>query len=158
MPTLVLVTPIQAPIERCFDAARSLDAHVRTAAATNERIVSTHTNDLLELHDFVTFEAVHLGVRQQLTAQIVEFERPARFVDEMRRGAFAQLRHVHEFRTDGNGTVMTDTITWTSPFGPLGRLADMVLVRPHLERFLRRKQSALAQLIETSFALDHGVP
>jgi ligand-binding SRPBCC domain-containing protein len=150
MPTIVVVTQIVAPIEACFDAARSLDAHVRTAADTDERIVSTHNTDLLKLHDVVTFEARHLGLRQRLTAQVVEFTYPTRFVDEMRRGPFSRLRHVHQFHTEGPQTIMTDTLSWTSPGGPFGRLADAWLVRPHLTRFLRRKQTALKHLIETT--------
>ncbi len=68
---------------RCFDLARSLSVHVQTTAKTREKIVSAHKSDLLELGDEVTFEATHLGIRQQLTSRIVEFDRPNRFVDQM---------------------------------------------------------------------------
>jgi len=34
MPRIVLAVEIAAPIERCFDLARSIDAHVRSTAAT----------------------------------------------------------------------------------------------------------------------------
>lgn len=78
MTTVVIETRIAAPIERCFDLARDVDAHVRSSAATRERVVGGRTTGLLELGDTVTFEGVHLGVRQRLTSRITEFDRPRR--------------------------------------------------------------------------------
>ncbi len=146
---IVVTTRILAPLERCFDLARDVDAHVRTAADTSERVVAGRTTGLLELGDSVTFEGVHFGVRQRLSAHITEFDRPRWFVDEMTQGAFTSMRHVHEFRTEGAETVMTDTMTWQSPFGLLGRLFDALVLRAHLTRFLQTKQSALKRLAET---------
>ena len=143
MSTIVVATRIAAPIEACFDLARDVDAHVRTASFTGERIVAGRATGLLELGDTLTFEAVHLGFRRRLTAVIVEFDRPHRFVDAMTRGAFSSLRHVHEFTFESGQTLMTDTLTWRSPLGPLGLLADRLFVARHLRDFLVAKQSRL---------------
>jgi ligand-binding SRPBCC domain-containing protein len=148
MPTIVVTTRIAAPVDRCFDLARDVDAHVRTSAGTGERVVAGRMSGLLELGDTVTFEGVHLGVRQRLAARIAELDRPHRFVDEMTQGAFAAMRHVHEFTTEGGVTVMTDTITWRSPLGLLGRIADALVLRNHLRQFLLTKQAALKVLAE----------
>src|SRR6185295_765057 len=120
MTTVVIETRIAAPIELCFDLARDVDTHLRTSARTGERAVAGKTSRLLDLGDVVKFEAVHFGVRQQLTSKIVEFDRPRRFVDEMVKGAFTSLRHLHEFRAEGAITVMRDTLVWRSPLGLLG--------------------------------------
>ena len=69
--------------------------------------------------------------KQRLTAKIVEFDRPRRFVDEMVKGAFSSLRHIHEFFTEGDHTLMRDTLIWRSPLGLLGAIADNLLV--HLD-------------------------
>jgi ligand-binding SRPBCC domain-containing protein len=143
VPVIVVETRIAAPIARCFDLARDVDAHAQTSDFTNERIVGGRTSGLLQLGDTVTFEAVHLGLRRRLTARIVEFDPPRRFVDEMVEGPFASLRHVHEFRADGEQVVMVDTLAWRSPLGILGRLADVVFVRRHLRAYLTRKQANL---------------
>jgi hypothetical protein len=55
MPTIVVETRIAAPVERCFDLARDVDVHLRTAASTGERAVGGKTSGLLELGDVVTF-------------------------------------------------------------------------------------------------------
>jgi len=39
MPTIRLITLIHATVEVCFDLARSVDAHVVSAAGTDERAV-----------------------------------------------------------------------------------------------------------------------
>jgi ligand-binding SRPBCC domain-containing protein len=143
MTTVVVETRIKAPIELCFDLARDVDVHVGTSASTGERAVAGKTSGLLELGDSVTFEAVHFGIRQRLTSRIVEFDRPRRFVDEMVRGAFSSLRHVHEFFVDGDQTLMRDTLIWRSPLGILGTIADRIIVERHMLDFMVKKQSEL---------------
>ena len=148
MPVISVPTVIQAPIELVFDLARNVDVHCKTAAFTLERIVGGRTVGLLELGETVTFEGSHFLIRQRLTARIVEFEAPNRFVDEMVSGAFRSLRHVHEFVAIEGGTIMTDTIVWTSPLGLLGKLADL-FVRPHLRRFLEKRNRELKGIAES---------
>jgi ligand-binding SRPBCC domain-containing protein len=150
LPTLTTSTAIGAPIDRVFDLARDVDVHCRTTAFTQERAVGGKTCGLLDLGDIVTFEGVHFGIRQRLTARIVELDRPHRFADEMVSGPFRSLRHVHEFQTTDHGTLMTDTITWTSPLGPIGRSADLVIGR-HLRRFLERRNGALKRIAELAW-------
>lgn len=148
MSTLVLERRIAAPIEVCFDLARDVEVHVRTSAATDERVVAGKRVGLLELGDVVTFEAVHLGVRQRLTSKIVELDRPSRFVDEMVKGAFASLRHVHEFVAERSTVLMRDTLIWRSPFGLLGKIADRLVIERHLREFMNNRQSALKEIAE----------
>ena len=148
MPTIVLETRIRAPIGICFDLARDVDTHVATSASTGERAVGGKTTGLLDLGDEVTFEAVHLGVRQRLTSRIVEFDRPRRFVDEMVRGAFASFRHVHEFTDEGGSILVRETATWRSPLGILGAIADALVVERHLRTFLETKLSGLKAVAE----------
>ena len=136
MPTITLATEIHAPIGRCFDLCRDLDVHTRTVAQTRERLVGDKTTGLAELDDVLTFEATHLGVRQRLSSLITEFERPMLFADEALSGAFQSLRHVHTFVEVPGGTLMRDALTWTSPLGVLGTLADWLFLTRYMLRFL----------------------
>jgi ligand-binding SRPBCC domain-containing protein len=155
MTTIVVETRIAAPVGLCFDLARDVEAHLKTSSSTGERAVGGKTSGFHELGDVVTFEAVHFGIRQQLTSRIVEFDRPSRFVDEMVKGAFTSLRHVHEFGVDGAFVVMRDTLTWRSPLGFLGVLADKLFVEGHMRAFMMKKQSELRDLAERA-AKDGG--
>ena len=90
MPFIDIETTIKAPIERCFDLARSIDLHQISTSHTNETAIAGTTSGLIGLNETVTWEATHFGVRQQLTSRITEFEYPNLFTDEMVKGVFKQ--------------------------------------------------------------------
>jgi len=148
MPTITLATEIHAPIGLCFDLCRDLDVHTRTVAHTRERLVGDTRGGRAEMGDVLTFEATHLGVRQRLTSQITEFERPTLFAEEAISGAFASLRHVHTFAEVPGGTLMRDTLTWTSPLGWLGGVADRLFLTRYMLRFLAIRNRNLKAICE----------
>jgi ligand-binding SRPBCC domain-containing protein len=148
MPLIRLTTLIRAPVQVCFDLARSVSAHVTSAAGTGERAVEGVTSGLMALGDEVTWEATHFGVRQRLRVRITEFDPPRRFTDEMVRGAFRSFRHVHAFDPTEDGTRMSDAFTYEMPLGPLGWLADALAVRRHMTGFLARRNASLKSLAE----------
>lgn len=124
MPLIVYKIYIKAPIDKCLDLARDVEVHTKTTSKTNERAVGGTTSGLLELGDTVTWEAVHFGIKQRLTAQIIEMEKPNRFVDIMVKGAFHSFVHTHQFMEQGEGTIMIDQFQYKSPLGLIGVLAD----------------------------------
>ena len=146
---LVIETVIHAPVERCFDMARDVAAHVESAAFSGEKLVPPgKLEGTLGLGDLVAFEGRHFGVRQRFVARITEVTPPRRFVDEMVSGTFRRLRHEHEFIMHAEGTLMRDVLEWESPLGIIGRIADALFVRKHMEWFVRTKQENLKRIIE----------
>ena len=150
MPVIVLRTRVAAPPSRCFDLARDVDLHERSTAASRERAVAGVTSGLLGPGDEVTWEATHFGVRQRLTSRMTEFDPPHRFVDEMVRGAFRRFRHEHQFRAVEDGTEMVDIFDYTSPLGPLGKLADLLFLRRYMTRSLRDRNAYLKREAESA--------
>jgi ligand-binding SRPBCC domain-containing protein len=108
------------------------------------------TSGLLGLGDQVTWKATHFGVRQRLTSRITEFDPPRRFVDEMVRGAFRRFRHEHQFLAVEVGTEMVDMFDYTSPLGPLGRLADVLFLRHYMTQLLRERNAFLKHEAESA--------
>jgi len=148
VPVVHLETSIDAPIERVFDLCRSVDAHVATSGATDERAVGGVTTGLMALGDEVTWSARHLGRRWRLTSRITVLERPHRLVDEQVAGVFARFRHDHLFEMRGAVTVVRDAFDYTSPLGPLGRIADRLVVERHMVRFLAERMDGIRRLAE----------
>ena len=150
MPIIRASTMIDAPVSRVFDLARSIDAHTHLTSKTKERAIAGRTSGLIELHETVTWEATHFGVRQQLTVQITEFDRPFHFTDEMISGAFKRLRHVHRFHaiTDFQ-TEMTDELEIHAPLGILGRFAETLFLTGYMKRFLIQRNRILKDLAES---------
>ncbi|GLY11930.1 SRPBCC family protein [Bacillus badius] len=148
MPVIEHQLWIKAPIEVCFDLARNVDIHTQTVSKTKERAVGGVTEGLLEAGDTVTWEAVHFGIRQRLTAQITEMQKPYRFVDIMVKGAFRSFTHVHEFREETGGTVMIDRFDYRAPFGLLGVIADKWFLENYMRQFIASKAIELKKIAE----------
>jgi ligand-binding SRPBCC domain-containing protein len=148
MQRIELETLINAPIESCFDAARDIGLHVRLATRTRERAIAGRVKGLIGPSEWVTFSAIHFGLRLQLTAHITQFDPPHLFADEQTRGPFAFLRHTHIFESLGpEQTLMRDVVEFTAPLGILGRLAEPV-VAWHLSRFLCERAQRLKLVLE----------
>lgn len=148
MPRIEISTLIRAPAERCFWLALSVDAHAASARHTGEQVVGGRLRGLLQLGDSVTFRARHFGVWQTLTSRVTDLQAPTYFRDQMQRGAFARLEHAHYFEATAAGTRMRDVLDYAAPLGPLGRLAEQLVLTRYLRRFLRRRAAELQQLAE----------
>ncbi|CAN5371568.1 hypothetical protein BH10ACI2_BH10ACI2_15030 [soil metagenome] len=149
MSQLVLNTRINARPEICFDLMRDIRIHTETTAPTHEIAVAGVTGGMIGLGQTVTFEGTHFGMRQRMTVEVVEFERPWLFVDEMIEGRFKAFKHTHEFSPIDGGTLIRDTLTWTSPFGILGKVVDKLLLKRHLRKLVTTRNAKLKEIAET---------
>jgi ligand-binding SRPBCC domain-containing protein len=140
---------VAAPPSRCFDLARSIDAHTQSTAATGERAIGNRTSGLLGLGEEVTWRARHLGVWQELTSRITAFERPHHFRDSMVRGAFARFDHDHYFEPTNGNTLLRDVFDYRAPLGPLGWLAERLFLSAYMRRFLSIRMRELKVLAES---------
>ncbi|OCT15817.1 cell division protein [Paenibacillus pectinilyticus] len=151
MPIIESELYINAPIEVCFDLARSIDIHAKSTSQTKERAIGGVTSGLIELGQSVTWEAIHFGIKQQLTAQITEMDFPHRFVDEQIRGAFKRFRHTHEFIEVNGGTLMIDIFEYDAPFGIMGKLASALFLKSYMERFLMKRNIYIKKVAEEDY-------
>jgi len=123
----------------CFDLSRSIDLHLESMIASNERAVGGITSGLIGEGEEVRWEARHFGILWRMTSRITEFEPSHRFVDEMVRGPFASFRHEHVFDPHGNGTKMTDVVEFRTGSGPV---ADLV-AGAYLRRLMATRNTAI---------------
>lgn len=72
-----------------------------------------------------------------------------RFEDEQIAGPFQSFWHRHEFNTKNGVTVMTDLVRYRSPFGLVGRLAELVFLDRYLRALLERRAVHLRELAES---------
>ena len=145
---------VAAPPARCFDLARSVEAHVRSTAATGERAIAGKTSGLLGLGDEVTWRARHFGIRQDLSSRITAFDRPRHFRDSMVRGAFARFDHDHYFEPEGAGTRIRDVFDYEAPLGLIGRMAEWLFLSAYMHRFLLARLVELKALAESDAYLE----
>lgn len=78
--------------------------------------------------------------------RIEVWEPPRRFVDVQVRGPYSLWEHTHTFEEDGQGaTIIEDRVRYSIPFGPLGELADRLLVRRDLKKIFDYRHDAVAR-------------
>jgi ligand-binding SRPBCC domain-containing protein len=149
MPKVELTTEIYSTIEICFDLSRSIDLHKISTSKTNEQAISGKTSGLINLHEFVTWEATHFGVRQKLTSKITAFERPIHFKDEQVKGTFKSFCHVHTFEQLGNKVIMKDVFEFHSPFGVFGKMFNKIILTNYMRRLLAERNKVIKDFAET---------
>ena len=150
MESVTVETLIDATPERCFDAARDLDLHVRSLAHTGETAVAGRMSGLIELGEDVTWRARHFGLVQHFTSRITAFDRPRYFQDAMQRGAFRSFVHDHFFTEHHGRTRMVDVLVFSAPLGVLGRIAERLVLRRYLERLLTDRAAVIKAAVETT--------
>lgn len=144
-----LETFIEAPVERCFDLSRSIDLHKISFAHTGEKAVRGRTGGLIEIGEFVTWEAVHFGIKQDLTVRITEMNAPHYFCDEMIEGAFKRMRHEHFFEGDSSGALLTDKFFYEVSFGIFGAIFNRLVLRDYMQRLLIKRNETIKRIAES---------
>jgi ligand-binding SRPBCC domain-containing protein len=141
---------IAAPIRRCFDLSRSIEVHLLGTERTGERAVGGVTTGLIGPDQFVRWRAKHFGIWQHLTSKITAFAYPCYFQDTMIEGAFKFMQHDHYFASISESeTEMRDRFTFAAPFSVLGTIAERLILKRYMDRFLRRRNEIVKQVAES---------
>lgn len=140
---------ISAPIDLCFDLARDITIHTQTVwKHTKEIAIGGITAGPIGNGQTVIFQATHFRVRQTLTSKITKYEEPFMFVDEMQKGAFKTLKHIHEFKEVQGKTLMIDTLHFESLFGLLGKIVEKLILENYMKRFIEHRNDQLKKIAE----------
>jgi ligand-binding SRPBCC domain-containing protein len=146
------LTIVNAPLDRCFDLARSVEVHLAGNIHWGEEAIALEgvTSGLIDLGQQVTWRAKHFAVRHKLTSKITEMNRPGYFQDVMMQGPFQSMMHDHYFRPlPVGGTEMRDLFIFEAPLAFLGRLAEIVFLRRYMLALLRERNAVLKRIAES---------
>lgn len=148
MPRFVLETVIAAPPEQVFRVSLDPDIHVRSMARYGETMVEPPAGGIFTEGSTVTWRARHFGIAFRLRSLVFDIDAPHRFSDRQLSGPFRDFLHEHVFEEHPRGTLMRDTVTFASPFGPLGRVVDALVLGGYMRRLIAERNAALAAEIE----------
>ena len=76
-----------------------------------------------------------LGIKMNWVTEITHINENKYFVDEQRVGPYKIWHHQHILEASGNGTLMTDIVSYKPPFGFIGNLANPMIKRKLKEIF-----------------------
>ena len=86
-----------------------------------------------------------------MTTTISEMDRPTRFVDRQLRGPFKEFIHEHTFVPVDGGTHVTDRVRFAAPLGPLGRVAERLVLKRYIPELIdTRNEFMIAEAAERS--------
>lgn len=148
MARFVLETVIAAAPEAVFAASLDPALHQDSMARYGERMVEAPAGGTFTEGSTVTWRARHFGIPFRLRSLVFDIDPPHRFCDRQISGPFGALLHEHVFEAHPQGTLMRDTLEFHSPFGPLGRLVDRLVLRAYLQRLLTERNAAIAAAVE----------
>ena len=163
MPTLEFECTVAAPLEEVWafyqDPRGALP--VLTPPKVEAAIESADEPPVVGARVVITMRQPPRRKPVRWVARIVEHRPPhavafgqeARFVDVQESGPFACWRHEHEFEAiDSKSTRLVDRVTYRVPWGPLGWLADLLVVRRMLKKMFRYRHAQTRKAMEDVLA------
>ena len=104
--------------------------------------------DKVEMRQGAQFNYVirWLGFPMKWRSLISKYEPPFIFVDEQVIGPYKTWHHQHTFLETADGVIVGDHLEYSLPLGPLGAIAQAVMVKRQLESVFRFRQQALSRI------------
>lgn len=149
MSPIQLETKIEAPVERVFDLARNVDAHIASAGGPDERVISGRTSGPIEMGDVVIWETRRFGKKKQVTVKITSLMSPHCIISEIICGPSTSLRHTRLFLPQLNLTLVKDDFHFPATQGFPGRLVGWMFPAGYMTRLLQIQSDALKKFAES---------
>lgn len=89
-----------------------------------------------------------LGIKLKWITQIGDVEPPYKFVDTQLKGPYALWEHTHTFKEADGGVLMYDDLRYAIPFGILGTIAHVLIVKSKLEAIFNYRTETLKQFFK----------
>lgn len=87
-----------------------------------------------------------LGIKMRWTTEIQRIKEGKYFVDEQRFGPYAMWHHEHHFEEKDGGVYMTDSLYYAIGFGPIGNLANWLIVDNKIDEIFAYRFEAVKRL------------
>ncbi len=86
-----------------------------------------------------------LGIKMRWTTEIQRIKQGKYFVDEQRFGPYAMWHHEHHFEEKDGGVYMKDLLHYAIPFGPIGNIANWLIVDNKIEEIFAYRFKAVEE-------------
>jgi len=148
MPTAEYVCDLEAPLERVWAFYDDIESLFKVTPPENHARLNGPPV-LMQLGAIYHLLFSRFGVTVHLDAEIVVYDPPYRFQDRQIKGPFHSWTHTHSFaELPGNRTRMTDHVEYELPFGPFGKIADLLVMRRQLDTMFAYRQKITRENVE----------
>jgi ligand-binding SRPBCC domain-containing protein len=135
------------PVEDVWEFFSDIDNLNQFTPAYFQLKVLTPERPALFEGQMIDYTLSLFGIPFRWTTDIEKVEYPKSFVDIQSRGPYRIFRHTHEFWSVEGGTLMIDRLEFDVGWGPVGWLAQRLVVRPLLNRIFEHRRQACAALL-----------
>jgi hypothetical protein len=142
-------TNIKAPIQRCFDLARSIDFRKISLDELNEESVAGCTTGLIGPNQHVLLQSTVGGVRLSTDLKIEKFNPPFFFSYEIVDSAFHSIVHDYYFYDISEETVMINHLYYRTRWGLAGDLFNFLFLHKYLTRLITKRNDLLREFAES---------
>ena len=102
--------------------------------------------DLMILGSRLVWKGRRWGVSQQITQEVVTFERDKLIIVEQQQGPLKRWVHANHFEATGTGTRIVEKIEFEPPGGLLGFVVTADAIRKELEKLLAYREKKLKEI------------
>ena len=139
---------VEHPLEGVFDFFSVTRNHEKMSEA-QLGLVFTSAPEQFEQGSRLEFNIQGLGQVQSAVHEIIEFERPHKYIEQQITGPMRAWRHEHLFVVENDRTVVIDRIEFEPPGGLLGLLATESRILESLEAGIYSRNLTLKRLLES---------
>jgi ligand-binding SRPBCC domain-containing protein len=86
-----------------------------------------------------------LSIPMQWVTEITHVQEMEYFVDEQRIGPYTLWHHQHRISEIEGGTLMQDIVSYKPPFGPLGIMANSLIIESQLKSIFEYRFQAVVR-------------
>ena len=90
-----------------------------------------------------------LGIPVRWKTEICKVNRPFSFTDRQLKGPYKIWEHTHAFIEKDNGVLVTDEVKYQLPFGMIGSITHLLLVRRKIDKIFNYRRQVLHKIFVT---------
>lgn len=126
---------IPAPVEKVWEFMSSpANLKVITPPSMGFEVTTDTPSDKMYAGLIISYKVSPLlGVKMDWVTEITHVKEGEYFVDEQRFGPYALWHHKHFIKPIERGVEMADIVHYKIPFGPIGDIANALIVRNKLK-------------------------
>jgi ligand-binding SRPBCC domain-containing protein len=150
------VQVLDAPVEEAFELfSRAENLEAITPPLLRFRITS-EVPEQMAVGTLIRYRLQLHGIPVSWLTRIEAWDPPHGFVDRQLRGPYALWHHTHTFEPVEDGGVemtrMTDVVRYAHRLGPLGTIAEHLIVRRDLDRIFDFRRDTIPGLLAGTVA------
>ena len=79
---------------------------------------------------------------------ITHYEKPYKFIDQQIKGPYSLWHHTHIFEEKNGGTLIKDEVTYSVPFGLIGRFINAIYIQYDVKSIFKYRHKILDQIFD----------